>query len=121
MSDDEKHILSLFLDSPSFLDRVVRKVRGDSTFVVEYKNPHYDGYGGSEQKRHQRRYRDFPTASRRFDYILATKPVEKAFILDYPLNVSEYTEKAKKAGAKCTRCGSHSWVFDVEETNRGRS
>lgn len=110
-----KEIVSLFLDTPSLYDRVVRRA-SESTFVVEYKYPRVYEYGGLAQKRHQRRYGSFAKAMRRFNYLLATRlELHAAYILSVPIDLAHYREKARQAGAICLDCGSHNWKFDGKE------
>lgn len=114
MDEREMQIVSIHLETPTFLDKLLRKAT-DFTYVVEFRHPKYCSYGGIDQKRHQRRYGDFASASRRLDYLLVKHTIHKAFILDFPIDVEHYTETAKKARAVCRSCGSHDWSFEVKE------
>lgn len=111
---DEDPILSLFVDSPSVWDKLHRGVK-DYTYVVEYRWNVDAGYGGLKQKQHQRRYGDMIQAMRRFDYLLVKHDVEKAFILQMPIDTATYKRQAVQEHARCTRCGGHDIKWDEKE------
>jgi hypothetical protein len=116
MDDREKRIVSIFLDSSSWWDRVFRKVgTGEPTYVVEYLHPKYQEYGGIDQRRHQRRYRKFTHACRRLDYLILKHDVSNAFILGFEVDLDVYKRKANAAHAVCCNCGGHDCRFDDHE------
>ena len=115
MSDDrEAHVLSLFLATPTWYDKLHLRSH-DYTYIVEYKSPKYLEYGGIDQKRHQRRYGNLVRAMRRFDYLLVTREISKAYILQMPIDVGHYKNLALESHALCTRCGGHEFKFDGKE------
>ena len=117
MDSHEQNIVSIHLESPTAVDRLFRRVHKDCpVYVVEFKHPEYcDPYGGVDQKRHQRRYKDFARALRRFTYLIGKHPMEAAYILDVPVDLAYYRKRAEQAHAQCNHCGSHDFKFDDKE------
>lgn len=107
-------IASVFLDSPSWYDHIFRRVGyGEPVYVTEYQYSMYDPYGGRDQRRHQRRYKELRHAVRRLNFLIATQlEIDKAYILGMPLDVKDVREKTRQQDAMCTACGGHEWKFD---------
>lgn len=106
-----ERIASIFIDTPSFLDRKIRGCK-EFTYVTEYKWDVYMEYGGIKQKRHQRRYATVAQAMRRLRYVILKYEPEKAFILSMPVDVPYMKKLAVTEHVHCKDCGSSRWVLN---------
>ena len=108
-----EEVASLFLESPTWWDRKFRHVQANEpTYVVEYMHEVYGDYGGTSQKRHQRRYREMRHACRRLSYIILKYQPPKAFILGMPIDVALWRKLGVVDHATCKDCGGHNWRID---------
>lgn len=117
----EGRVASLFLDSPNIWDRTFRRIgANEPTYVVEYMHEEYAGYGGTIQKRHQRRYKEFRNACRRLSYVITKYAPGKAFILNLPVDVALWIKIGVTEHAICSDCGGHNWKLGKENIDARR-